>query len=86
MVVAIFIFAGFVLALASWIALERLPWPSTKKQVASYALGWGVFLGIVAGAFACIATLNGEPILAIAGWFLTSILIAYNAFMVKMSM
>lgn len=81
----ILMFVGLVLVFSSLIALNLLPWPSTKKQLASYALWWGAFLSIVTGAFACMSTLNGKPFLAIAGWFLTSILVIFNVLMIKTS-
>ena len=85
-VVIILLLFGLVLMCSYPIALKWFPLPSTKKQVASYALWWGAFLGIVTGALACISTINGNPVLAIAGWILTSIVIVFNVLMVKMSM
>lgn len=84
--VIILLLFGLILMCSYPLALKWFPLPSTKKQVASYALWWGAFLQILTGALSCVATVNGNPVLAIVGWILTSIVLVFNVLMVKMGM
>lgn len=85
-VAIILMLTGLILMSAYLIALKWLPMPTTKKQFASYALWWGAFLSILTGALACICTINGNAVLAIAAWILTSIISIFNVLMFQMSM